>query len=109
MPDVPSVVTPWLVGGTALLAFLASLGRWVVAPAIRFVRRVDHTMRTVEAELCVNGDEGEIAHPDDHGKPLRTLVLGTRGELREINQRLVEGEAHFAGQDRRLDALEGGD
>ena len=97
----PELLTPWLVFGVSLLAFLAATGgaiawswrKWA-RPSIEFFRGLGHAVEHVKA-LQVRELE-----PND-GESIKDQVG-------EIVERLKDGDRRFADHEQRLSAIEAG-
>ena len=65
---------------------------------MRRMDRLDRALKSVEYHLVPNGGEDD-AHPDDRGQPLRTLLMRTRRDVRDIDGRLAHGNGWMRDHD----------
>ena len=116
-------MTPEIIREVALTVAAVGAAGAVLIGAVRWLAvRVerDRALSTVAglvpalvAHLDINGDD-DTAHPDDRGKPLRSLVLRVSGDVREIKEEQAAGRLRFRRHEgthqnhsERLAALEG--
>ena len=92
--SIPEALTPWLLLGTAFVAFTTAVGL-----AVRYSTR---KVRATLAWFRALGDAVQAELTPNDGESMKDHVA-------EIHARQIDGDAVFENHERRIKALEGGD